>query len=143
MVEAMILNHENPSHVAADARLRGEPIIWLTTVAESGQPQSTPVWFLWDGTEFLIFGSKNGKKTGNVRSNPHVSLHLEGNGAGGGNVIFEGTATVDEAGPPAREVEDYVAKYRERIESYGWTLQSFASDYPHVIRVAPTRARIW
>jgi PPOX class probable F420-dependent enzyme len=143
MVEAMILNHDNPSHVAADARLRDETIIWLTTVAKSGQPQSSPVWFLWDGAEFLIYGSKNGPKTANILSNPLVSLHLEGNGSGGGNVIFEGTATVDEAGPPASEVAGYAAKYRERIESYGWTLESMARDYPHVIRVTPTRARIW
>jgi predicted pyridoxine 5'-phosphate oxidase superfamily flavin-nucleotide-binding protein len=39
-----ILNAENPAHAAA-GRLRAEPIIWLTTVTRSGQPQSTPVWF--------------------------------------------------------------------------------------------------
>jgi hypothetical protein len=29
------------------------------------------------------------------------------------------------------------------IDSYGWTPQGFARDYPHLIRVSPTRARIW
>ena len=43
-----ILNQEEPAHAAAAARLRTEPVIWLTTVARSGQPQSTPVWFLWE-----------------------------------------------------------------------------------------------
>jgi hypothetical protein len=33
--------------LAADGRLKSEPMIWLTTVTPSGQPQSTPVWFLW------------------------------------------------------------------------------------------------
>jgi hypothetical protein len=36
-----------------------------------------------------------------------------------------------------------VEKYRELIDSYGWTPQSFARDYPHVIRVTPTRVRAW
>jgi len=38
-----ILNAENPAHAAAASRLQAEPIIWLTTVTRSGQPQSTPV----------------------------------------------------------------------------------------------------
>jgi len=32
-------------------------------------------------------------------------------------------------------VDGYVAKYRERIEAYGWTLDQLERDYPHVIRV--------
>ena len=139
----MMLNPDNPAHAAADARLRSEPVIWLTTVARSGQPQSSPVWFLWDGTEFLSYGSKDGQKTRNIAANPRVDLHLDGNGHGGGIVIFEGTARVDQDGPSAAAVTGFVAKYGTLIESYGWTLEGFATDYPHVIRVTPTRARIW
>ncbi len=39
-----ILDPDKPKHAAADGRLASEPIIWLTTVTPSGQPQSTPVW---------------------------------------------------------------------------------------------------
>jgi PPOX class probable F420-dependent enzyme len=139
----MTLNPDNPAHAAADARLRSEMVIWLTTVARSGQPQSSPVWFLWDGTEFLIYGSKDGQKTRNIAASPRVDLHLDGNGLGGGIVIVEGTARIDQEGPPAAAVADFVAKYNGLIESNGWTLEGFARDYPHVIRATPTRARIW
>jgi PPOX class probable F420-dependent enzyme len=138
-----ILNQEDPAYAAAARRLEVEPIIWLTTVARSGQPQSTPVWFLWEDEKFLIYGSANGPKTRNIESNPHVSLHLEGDGRGGANVIFEGEARIDPAGPRADAVPVYVEKYREFIDSFGWTPESLAHDYPHVIRVSPTRARIW
>jgi PPOX class probable F420-dependent enzyme len=138
-----ILNQENPAHAAASSRLETERIIWLTTVTASGQPQSTPVWFRWDGGEFLIFGAARGPKVRSIESNPRVGLHLEGNGRGGANVIFEGTARIDPAGPKAHAVPAYIEKYREFIDSYGWTPESFAADYPHVIRVSPTRARIW
>jgi hypothetical protein len=37
----------------AEGRLREEGIAWLTTVRADGQPQSVPVWFLWDGGSFL------------------------------------------------------------------------------------------
>ncbi len=71
-----------------------------------------------------------------------MSLHLEGNGQGGANVIFEGRARLD-AGPKADTVTAYIAKYQDFIDTFGWTPESFAADYPHVIRVSPTRARIW
>ena len=72
-----------------------------------------------------------------------MSLHLDGNGRGGSNVIFEGRATIDPAGPPADALPAYIEKYRDFIDSNGWTPQSFAADYPYLIRVVPTRARIW
>jgi PPOX class probable F420-dependent enzyme len=138
-----ILNQDEPAHAAAAARLQAEAIIWLTTAASSGQPQSTPVWFLWDAGEFLIYGAARGPKIRNIESNPRVSVHLEGNGKGGANVIFEGNARIDSDGPRADAVPAYIEKYREFIDSFGWTPESFADDYPHVIRVVPTRARIW
>ena len=138
-----ILDLAKPAHTAAEGRLQSEPTIWLTTVSPSGQPQSTPVWFLWRDGGFLIYGAKGGPKNQSIEFNPHVSLHLEGNGRGGANVIFEGDARIDPDGPRADAVPDYIEKYRGFIDSYGWTPQSFSDDYPHVIRVTPTRARIW
>jgi PPOX class probable F420-dependent enzyme len=136
------LNPDNPKHAEALRRLREETIIWLTTVTASGQPQSTPLWFLWDGEEFLIYGSKDGPKTRNIERNPQVSLHLEGNGRGGANVIFEGTAQVDADAPLADAFPAYLDKYLSLI-TQTWSLDAFAEDYPHLIRVTPTRARIW
>jgi PPOX class probable F420-dependent enzyme len=138
-----ILDQDKPAHADAIGRLQDEAIIWLTTVTGSGQPQSTPVWFLWDDGEFLIYGAASGPKIRNIASNPHVSLHLEGNGRGGANVIFEAAARIDPAGPSADAMPAYLGKYRELIASLGWTPESFAAGYPHVIRVTPTRARIW
>jgi PPOX class probable F420-dependent enzyme len=139
----IILDQDNPKHAAADQRLRSEPMVWLTTVTPAGQPQSTPVWFLWADGEFLIYGAARGPKNASIEANPHVSLHLEGNGRGRDNVIFEGRARLDPAGPRAEDVPDYVAKYQSFLDDYGWTAASFSNDYPHVIRVTPTRARIW
>ena len=138
-----MLNPGNRAHAAAAARLQDELIIWLTTVSPSGQPQTSPVWFLWDGDEFLIYGSKNGPKTPNILANPHVSLNLDGNGQGGSIVVFEGTARIDAGGPAPRDVPAYLAKYADRISAYGWDADKLARDYPHVIKVTPTRARIW
>ncbi len=139
----MLIDPSKPAHAAADARLKSESGIWLTTVSPAGQPQSSLVWFLWDGAEFLIYGSKNGPKTPNIRANPHVGLNLDSDGDGGGVVVFEGTARIDEAGASASELADYVAKYAAGVARLGWTFEKFSQDYPHAIRVTPTRARIW
>ncbi len=140
----MILDLAKPAHAAAETRLKEELIIWLTTVSPAGLPQSSPVWFLWQDGELLIYGSKTGPKTPNIRANPRVSLNLDGDGLGGGVVVFECTARIDDSGAVPGEVPpEYLAKYNELIESYGWDLEQLARDYPHVIRVTPTRARIW
>jgi PPOX class probable F420-dependent enzyme len=141
--EGASLDPNNPSHAAADRRLRSDLIVWLTTVDAEGQPQSTPVWFWWDGASFLIFSQPHAHKLRNMAANPHVSLHLEGNRVGGDNVIFEGTAAILADGRTPLDASEYLGKYRTRIESYGWTAEGFAADYSDGVRVTPTRARIW
>ena len=40
---------------AAAARLETAVTIMLTTVSPTGQPQASPVWFLWVDNEFLVY----------------------------------------------------------------------------------------
>lgn len=138
-----LLRAEDPKHDRAAARLRTELIGWLTTVDEGLQPQSTPVWFHWDGDSFLIYSRKGSKKLRNLAANPKVSLHLEGNGVGGDNVIFEATAEILEDPAPADRIPGYIEKYGPRIQMYGWTPEGFAADYPDALRLVPTRVRVW
>jgi len=137
------LDPADPKHAHATERLRTEPIAWLTTVGADGRPQSTPVWFLWDGESFLLYSRPGRPKLRNVAANPHVSLHLEGDGVGGDNVVFEGTAALAPDAPPADSVAAYIEKYRTRIDSYGWTPAAFAADYVVAIRIRPERVRVW
>ncbi len=137
------LDPNDPKHARAEERLRAELIAWLTTVGDDGQPQSTPVWFSWDGSEFLIYSQPDAAKLRNIAVHPKVGLHLEGNRVGGDNVIFEGDASLPDGAPPADQHQGYIEKYGQRIEQYGWTREGFGSDYSRAIRVTPTRARIW
>ena len=124
-------------------RLSSERIIWMTTVTPAGQPQTSPVWYLYDGTEFLIWSLDPTARLNNIEANPAVSLNLDGNGTGGAIVTIEGTTAVDRSGPGADEVPDYVSRYRERMDK-GWGGPAgFAAKYPTLIRVTPVRARQW
>lgn len=126
----------------ADGRLRDEVIVWLTTVRKDGQPQTSPVWFLWDGRTFLIHSLPGSQKVPNIRLNPHVSLHLNDDGDGGDVVSIEGMATIAEGDPPLTEVPEYVEKYRDLIAALGSDPDGFAEAYSVGIRVTPTRWRI-
>jgi PPOX class probable F420-dependent enzyme len=125
----------------ADERLRREVIVWLTTVRSDGQPQSSSVWFLWDGRTFLIYSLRSSQKLPNIRRHPKVALHLPDD-RGYDIVSLEGVASVAEEEPSALGVPEYVEKYRELIADLGWTEEKFSKDYSVAIRVAPTWWRI-
>jgi PPOX class probable F420-dependent enzyme len=54
----------------AERRLREEQTIWMMTVRSDGQPQSVPVWFLWDGEKFLVYSQPGRQKLRNTERNP-------------------------------------------------------------------------
>ncbi len=127
----------------AEGRLREERIAWLTTVRRDGQPQSVPVWFLWDGETFLVYSQEGRQKLRNIGGNPLVDLNLNSDERGGDVVRVQGRAEVVEDVPPANEVPEYVEKYRESIARIGFDPEGFARAYSVAIRIAPTRWQVW
>jgi PPOX class probable F420-dependent enzyme len=137
-----LIDPSRPGHRRADRLLRTELIAWLATVAPGGQPQASPVWFLWDGETFLLYSRPASWKVRNIRHNPLVALHLRGTRDGSDIVTFEGRAELLD-GPPANRVRAYVEKYREGMRELGMTPARFAADYSLPIRVTPTRVRVY
>jgi PPOX class probable F420-dependent enzyme len=127
----------------AAARLRDEPIGWLTTVTPAGQPQSSPIWFLWEDGEILLQSLATTPRLRNIRANPRVSFTLDSDGVGGDILVIEGEARIADAELVPASAAAYRAKYDARIEANGWTWDSFRRDYPVVIRIRPTRVRTW
>jgi PPOX class probable F420-dependent enzyme len=127
----------------AERRLREEKIAWLTTVRSDGQPQSVPVWFLWDGGSFLIYSQPGRQKLRNIGRDPRVGLHLNSNDRGGDMVRAEGTAGILDGFAPASEVGDYVEKYRESIARIGFDPDGFARAYSVALRVTPEHWQVW
>jgi PPOX class probable F420-dependent enzyme len=127
----------------AQARMHDEKVIWLTTVRPNGRPQASPVWFLVDGEEILVYSLDDTARIANLEANPKVALNLDGNGQGGDIVTIEGTARIDRDHPPSTEVPAYQEKYATLIARNGWTPERFAEDYPVPIRITVTRTRAW
>lgn len=123
-------------------RLRRDLVVWLTTVRSDGQPQTTPVWFLWEDDSVLVYSRPGKPKLRNIAANPAVVLALRMDEAGAGVVVIEGRARRTEDAP-AHENAAYVEKYAESIEDLGYEPEGFARDYSEPIRITPARVRAW
>jgi PPOX class probable F420-dependent enzyme len=126
---------------AVRRRLEDAVVAWLTTVSPAGQPQSSPVWFIVDGDELLVYSLANAPRVRNIRANPRVALNLDSARDGDEVLTMEAEARIAEDQPPATRVPAYLAKYRRRIEAYGWTVEGFSRDYPLPLRIRFTRIR--
>lgn len=123
------------------ARLRDERIIWLTTIGADGTPQPNPVWFLWDGSSFLIYSLPDAARIAHIKRNPHVALHFDGGEYGGNIVVFTGIASDAPDIPPADQNPAYLERYRSRIDQNFGGPVGFAQRYSHPLRVTPLKVR--
>jgi PPOX class probable F420-dependent enzyme len=138
-----VLDTTTDTGARADRRLREEMITRLTTVRSDGQPQSVPVWFLWDGDSFLIYSQPDRQQLKNIGRNPRVGLHLNSNDRGGDVVRVEGIAEILNGFPSATEIPEYLEKYRKSIARIGFDPEGFARAYSVTLRVTPERWQIW
>jgi PPOX class probable F420-dependent enzyme len=122
-----------------EKHLAGDQIVWLTTVTPSARPTPRPVWFVWDGTDVIIYSLPDGAKIKHIAANDQVSLHFNCTPGGGDVVVIAGRAEVLTAAPPPSEVPGMLDKYRDRIAEMGYT-QEWYDSYNTAIRVTPQRA---
>lgn len=124
--------------------LKDEYVIWLTTVGPDQAPHPRPVWFIWDGTSFLIFSKPGMQKLRDLSVHPQVALNFNTDAKGDLDVIvLLGTAIVDASIPPANKVAAYLKKYRSGITDLRMTPEEYGHAYSVAIRVTPTAVRGW
>ena len=131
-----------PAGERAAGRIAHEKVIWLTTVNPDGSPQSSPVWYLWDGSNFLVY-SRESARVANIQAHPQVGMNLDGNGEGGDIVVIEGIAHIEKSRPGVPENPAYLDKYGAAIAGYNWTPEWMAEHYPVPVVITPTKFRYW
>lgn len=122
-------------------QLDDELVLWLTTVGKSGTPAPNPVWFLWNGTDILVFSQRDKAKLHNVAANSRVSLNFNATHTGGDVGIFTGTAVIDESHASAEDLDAYNSKYADGLSGLSMTPEQFHQDYPILIRITPDKLR--
>jgi PPOX class probable F420-dependent enzyme len=135
----MTVTAAQPPQEALDLLDRLE-VMWMTTVSPGGQPQASPVWFLFDGTAFTMYSRPDAPRIRNIDHNPLVALNLTDD-RGTGAISVEATAEIVD-GPPATANEAIVSKYTPALARMGSTPERFASEFSTAIRMTPTRWRI-
>lgn len=124
------------------ARLATDRIGWLTTVDPDGQPHASPIWFLWENGEVLIYSWDRAPRNGNLEANQQVAFNLHTDADGGDVVTMIGMARIDGDAPAADQHPAYIARYADWIADYGWTPEWFAGKYSVAVRVTPIRWRL-
>lgn len=121
--------------------LENDRVAWLTTVDAAGQPQPTPVWFIWQDGSLLLYSQPNQAKLRNIAAQPRVSLNFNGDPYGGDIVVLLGAATIDPALPAADAVPAYAEKYADGMRNLGVSAAEFAKAYSVAFRIEPDRVR--
>jgi PPOX class probable F420-dependent enzyme len=123
-----------------DQRLRSDVMIWLNSVRADGRPHSAAVWFLWDGSAFLIFSQPNTQKIRNLRQNTNVLLALDDTKNGSDVIQVEGKAELLEGNNEvSATLPAFVEKYGAMIKNMGSKPEDMAADYSQAIRITPTK----
>jgi PPOX class probable F420-dependent enzyme len=139
----MLWDPNTPFGARVAQRLQHETIIWLVTTSDDGTPQPSPVWFLHDHGELLIYSRPHTPKLHNITRQPTVALHFNTDDHGDNVVVFHGTAARVADAPASTAVPAYQAKYAAGIAGIGMTPESFAATYSAAIRVTLERVRGW
>ena len=121
-------------------QLQDEQVIWLTTVRANGQPEPSPVWFVWDGETVLIYSQPAAAKVRNIAVRPRVALSCNSDALGDQVVVFAGEARIADDERPLNQNPAYMEKYTGHWTS-GMTAASAAAEYSLPIHVKPTKVR--
>jgi PPOX class probable F420-dependent enzyme len=131
-----VIDWQSPTGLALSRRLEGDRHAWLTTVAASGTPYPSLIWFLRVGGEVIVYSQPETLKVRNIAARPRVSLHFDSDGNGGGVATLTGSATIDPAVAPAHHSVEYLARYEDWIvDDLGMTPEGFAASYSVPIRI--------
>jgi PPOX class probable F420-dependent enzyme len=125
------------------ALLDSELVGWLTTVAPSGQPQSSAVWFTRDRRDVVVYSSPAATRMANLAVNPRVAFNLRGDPRGDTIVTVEGTTTIDTTMPPPGQNPAYLAKYADEIVRLFDSPAAYDAKFSTPLRVTINRLRHW
>lgn len=126
-----------PSPTAFDHHL----VASLASVRSDGRPHVVPLWFVWDGTAFVMYSKPHAVKVQNLRRDPNAMLALgEPGRLDGSAALVEVRAEIDDA---VGLLKAFADKYAEPMVRLGLSRDSFASVYSQPIRLVPIRWLAW
>ena len=109
-----------------------DAVLHLGTTDDTGRIRSTPVWFIADGDDLIVYSRADARRAARIPLRPQVTVRADRPGA----KPVTATARIDPSLPPPDRNPAYLAKYRVRIEKgLKQTLDGFARRYPVPLRI--------
>jgi Pyridoxamine 5'-phosphate oxidase len=95
----------------------------LAYVWPDGTPRVVPVWFHWNGTEFVIATPPKAPKLKALRVNSKVALTIDDNTFPHKVLMARGTATLEEIAGIVPEYELAAHRYFDEAQAKAWVEQ--------------------
>jgi nitroimidazol reductase NimA-like FMN-containing flavoprotein (pyridoxamine 5'-phosphate oxidase superfamily) len=120
------------------------PHIARIASVKRGKPYVTPVWYLYDGKNFLVSTGVNTQQARNIQSNPNVSLVVDSSEGMFAHkcVIVRGRAEATRAGHPEITRKIY-ARYLGETGLKGQFAQQLLKEDQYIVKIVPTKIITW
>ncbi len=113
----------------------------LATLAQDGWPQVNPVWYHFDGENYLVAGRIRASWVENIRNSSRVSVCIDTSEAPYTRVIVEGAAEIADANWFG-DWEPWAIRYLGQEAGHRYYEQT--RDIPRVlVRITPRKTRTW
>ena len=109
----------------------------LTTVNADGSPQSTPVWYLYDGERFKVTSRGDRVKVRNIRHNRNVALCITDTTRQVRSLTVRGYAEVIHDDQASQRLHRQLSiRYLGEQEGQEWA-DSMAAEEMVIVRITP------
>ena len=108
-----------------------------------GSPRVVPIWFHWNGTEFVLGSPPKAPKLKAIRKDPRVALTIDGNDFPHQVLLIRGLARVEECDGVAPEYAACATRYfgKEQGEAWVANVAGMISSMGRIV-ITPTWAGI-
>lgn len=121
-------------------RIEDDRVVWLVTVSPAGQPSTRPVWFVWDGDEFVVYTRPDDAKSRHIAGNDRVALNFNSDALGRDVVVIFGRAVLVPDPVPPSAFPGYLDKYVDRFPIIGYDVESYDATFRAALRIRPERS---
>ena len=107
----------------------------LAYIWPDGSPRVVPVWFHWNGSEFVIATPPKAPKLKALRQNPKVALTIDDNTFPHKVLMVRGTATLEEVEGIVPEYALAAQRYFGEEQRQAW-VQQVSQTLTRMVRIA-------
>jgi general stress protein 26 len=124
-------------HPASQSLLRSNIPARLAYVGTDGGPRVVPIWFHWNGREFVLGTPPKAPKVKALTQNPRVALTIDDNQFPHKVLLVRGTAKLDTVKGVAPEYALAAERYFGNEAGKAW-VEKLRSMVPDMVRIAVT-----